>query len=47
MIRTCSHYKDTIQETIDTLIIGIGCFADNRYQPISTLALADCRLHSW
>jgi len=25
----------------------IGRFADNRYQPISTLVSADCRLHNW
>jgi len=24
-------------------IIGVGRFADNRYQPISTLVSADCR----
>jgi len=25
----------------------ISLFADNRYQPISTLVSADCRLHNW
>ena len=37
-----THYQNQ-RCTDDQPIIGIGHFADNRYRPISTLVLANCR----
>ena len=42
-----SLLPEALVSSRDAPIIGIGHFADYRYQPISMLVSVNCHLHSW